>query len=37
MTRSPQKSTSVVAREIAPDVYCLEPKGRTQTDVAGWA
>lgn len=23
----------LVAREIAPDVYCLGPKGRTQTDV----
>jgi len=33
MTRSPQKSTSAVAREIAPDVYCLGPQGRTQTDV----
>ena len=33
MTRSPQKSTSAVAREIAPDVYCLGPRGRTQTNV----
>ena len=33
MTRSPQKSTSGVAREIAPDVYCLGPHGRTQTNV----
>jgi hypothetical protein len=31
MTRSPQKSTSAVALEIAPDVYCLGPQGRTQT------
>jgi len=33
MTRSPQTSTSAVAREIAPDVYCLGPQGRTQTNV----
>ena len=33
MTPPPQTSTSAVAREIAPDVYCLGPKGRTQTDV----
>ena len=26
-------STAAVAREIAPDVYCLGPKGRTQTNV----
>jgi glyoxylase-like metal-dependent hydrolase (beta-lactamase superfamily II) len=32
MTR-PQENTGAVAREIAPDVYCLGPKGRTQTDV----
>jgi glyoxylase-like metal-dependent hydrolase (beta-lactamase superfamily II) len=29
----PRASTSPVAWEIAPDVYCLGPKGRTQTDV----
>jgi len=33
MTRLPQESTSVVARAIAPDVYCLGPRGRTQTDI----
>jgi glyoxylase-like metal-dependent hydrolase (beta-lactamase superfamily II) len=33
MTRSPQKSAAAVAREIAPDVYCLGPQGRTQTNV----
>ena len=33
MTRSPQKSTPPVAREIAPEVYCLGPRGRTQTNV----
>ena len=33
MTRPPQESPSAVAREIAPDVYCLGPRGRTQTDV----
>ena len=33
MTRSPQKTTAAVAWEIAPDVYCLGPQGRTQTDV----
>ena len=29
----PRASVSAVARQIAPDVYCLGPKGRTQTDV----
>ena len=33
MAPPPQASTSAVALEIAPDVYCLGPKGRTQTDV----
>jgi hypothetical protein len=33
MTRPPQASTTTAAREIAPDVYCLGPRGRTQTDV----
>jgi glyoxylase-like metal-dependent hydrolase (beta-lactamase superfamily II) len=33
MTPRPQASTSAVAREIAPDVFCLGPKGRTQTNV----
>jgi hypothetical protein len=33
MTPPPEERTSVVAREIAPDVYCLGPRGRTQTDV----
>lgn len=34
MARPPQpEGTSAVAREIAPDVYCLGPQGRTQTDV----
>ena len=33
MTRLPQESTSVVARAIVPDVFCLGPRGRTQTDV----
>ena len=33
MTPPPQASTSAVAREIAPDVHCLGPKGRTQTNV----
>ena len=32
MTR-PQEGSAAAAREIAPDVYCLGPKGRTQTDV----
>ncbi len=32
MTR-PQERASAIAREIAPDVYCLGPRGRTQTDV----
>ncbi len=27
------EDTSAAAREIAPEVYCLGPKGRTQTDV----
>lgn len=30
MTRRPEESTSAGAREIAPDVYCLGPKGRTR-------
>ncbi len=29
----PHASISAVAREIAPDVYCLGPRGRTQTNV----
>jgi glyoxylase-like metal-dependent hydrolase (beta-lactamase superfamily II) len=33
MTRLPQENTSAVAREIAPDVFCLGPRGRTQTNV----
>ncbi|OGO57391.1 MAG: hypothetical protein A2V85_16095 [Chloroflexi bacterium RBG_16_72_14] len=33
MTARPQAGDAVTAREIAPDVYCLGPKGRTQTDV----
>jgi glyoxylase-like metal-dependent hydrolase (beta-lactamase superfamily II) len=33
MTRPPQDSASPVAREIALDVYCLGPRGRTQTDI----
>jgi len=33
MTRPPQASTTTAAREIAPDVYCLGPRGRTQADV----
>ncbi len=33
MTRPPRERTSAVAREIAPDVYCLGPQGCTQTDV----
>jgi glyoxylase-like metal-dependent hydrolase (beta-lactamase superfamily II) len=33
MTRPPEERTSAVAREIAPDVYCLGPRGRSQTDV----
>jgi glyoxylase-like metal-dependent hydrolase (beta-lactamase superfamily II) len=33
MALPPQESTSTVVLEIAPDVYCLGPRGRTQTDV----
>ena len=33
MTRTRQAGTGAVAREIAPDVYCLGPWGRVQTDV----
>jgi glyoxylase-like metal-dependent hydrolase (beta-lactamase superfamily II) len=33
MTRPLQTSTAAAAREIAPDVYCLGPRGRTQTNV----
>ena len=33
MARKPQESTSAIAHEIAPDVYCLGPRGRTQTNV----
>jgi glyoxylase-like metal-dependent hydrolase (beta-lactamase superfamily II) len=33
MTRPAQKRTADGAREIAPDVYCLGPWGRTQTNV----
>ena len=34
MARLPEpESTPGGAREIAPDVYCLGPRGRTQTDV----
>jgi glyoxylase-like metal-dependent hydrolase (beta-lactamase superfamily II) len=33
MTRPLQASTAAAAWEIAPDVYCLGPRGRTQTDV----
>ena len=33
MTLKPHESTSAVAREIAPDVWCLGPRGRTQTNV----
>lgn len=29
----PEERTSAVAREIARDVYCLGPRGRSQTDV----
>ena len=32
MTAQHGGSTPADAREIAPDVYCLGPKGRTQTD-----
>ncbi len=43
VTRPFREGTSAAAHEIAPDVYCLGPKGRTQTDVylvrsgASWA
>ena len=33
MTRPPKASTIATVREIAPDVYCLGPRGRTQTTV----
>ena len=33
MTRTRQAGAGAVAREIAPDVYCLGPWGRVQTDV----
>ena len=33
MTRQTREGTADVAREIAPDVFCLGPWGRTQTDV----
>jgi glyoxylase-like metal-dependent hydrolase (beta-lactamase superfamily II) len=33
MTGPSRESASAVPREIAPDVYCLGPRGRTQTDV----
>ncbi len=33
MTPPPPASIHAVVREIAPDVYCLGPKGRTQTNV----
>jgi glyoxylase-like metal-dependent hydrolase (beta-lactamase superfamily II) len=33
MTPPPQERTATVAREIAPDVYCLGPRGRTQTNI----
>jgi|SRR5665648_1163560 len=33
MTRRTRRRTADVAREIAPDVYCLGPWGRTQTAV----
>lgn len=33
MKRPSRARTAAVAREIAPDVYCLGPKGRTQTNV----
>jgi glyoxylase-like metal-dependent hydrolase (beta-lactamase superfamily II) len=33
MTRKPHESTPPAAREIAPDVWCLGPRGRTQTNV----
>jgi glyoxylase-like metal-dependent hydrolase (beta-lactamase superfamily II) len=33
MTRPPRERTADVAREIAPDVFCLGPAGRTQTNV----
>ena len=33
MTLTPHASTSAGASEIAPDVWCLGPRGRTQTNV----
>jgi glyoxylase-like metal-dependent hydrolase (beta-lactamase superfamily II) len=33
MTRPRREGTADLAREIAPDVFCLGPWGRTQTDV----
>lgn len=33
MTRPPEESTSAVAREIARDVHCLGPRGRSQTNI----
>ena len=33
MTQLPRASASAVACEIAPDVYCLGPNGRTQTNI----
>ncbi len=33
MKQPPPVNDATVAREIAPDVYCLGPRGRTQTDV----
>jgi len=33
MTRLRREGTADLAREIAPDVFCLGPWGRTQTDV----
>jgi glyoxylase-like metal-dependent hydrolase (beta-lactamase superfamily II) len=33
MRRPPRERTADVAREIAPDVFCLGPSGRTQTNV----
>ena len=33
VTRPPRRRTADVAEEIAPDVFCLGPSGRTQTNV----
>src|SRR5512133_3467225 len=33
MTQPPQERTTAVAWELAPEVYCLGPRGRTQTNI----